>query len=266
MSGIWSVEKYAKVYLNNQSFSLLFAQARKFLTFSDQHPVHQLAQLQKTIVACTQCPRLVSWRDRTAKEKVARFKEWKYWGKPVPGFGDPKARLLIVGLAPGAHGANRTGRMFTGDRSGDWLYGALWKAGFAQQPTSVAVDDGQELTDCYITAAVRCVPPDNKPTREEASRCRSFLVEEIELLKSVKVILALGGMAWQTVYALMGGFGIETVSPKVPFAHGATAQLGDRYVLIGSYHPSQQNTFTGRLTEKMLNDVFNKVKRTLRKQ
>jgi uracil-DNA glycosylase family 4 len=220
-----------------------------------------LRTLNETVIACRKCPRLVAWREQAAREKRAAFRDQEYWGKPVPGFGDPKARLLVVGLAPAAHGGNRTGRIFTGDRSGDWLYAALHRAGFANQPTSVRRGDGMKLTDCYVTACVRCAPPGNKPTTGERDRCLPYLVEELRLLKNVRVLLCLGAFAWDGVWRTLRSLdGARQARPK--FGHGAVAQVGD-YALVGSYHPSQQNTFTGRLTEAMLDDVFRRVENCL---
>ena len=217
-----------------------------------------LKTLNAEITSCTQCPRLVEWRERTAREKRAAFREETYWGKPVPGFGDPKARLLIVGLAPAAHGANRTGRMFTGDRSGDWLYAALHRAGFANQPDSAHRKDGLKLTDCYITACVRCAPPDNKPTVQERDACLQYLVREWPMFKRKQVVVCLGGFAWDGVLRTVRSLG-QTLTPKPKFGHAAEVVLGD-VVLLGCYHPSQQNTFTGRLTEGMLDAVFQRAK------
>lgn len=216
----------------------------------------ELNHLHNEITACRACPRLVEWREKVALEKVARFRTWDYWGKPVPSFGPGDARLLVVGLAPAAHGANRTGRVFTGDKSGDWLYRALHKAGFANQPTSVAADDGLELTDCRVSAVVRCAPPDNKPERDETERCRPFFDRELSLLKDVRVIVALGHFAWDNVLAALHRLGTEIPAPKPKFGHCATVRIGDRLTLIGSYHPSQQNTSTKKLTEPMLDAVF----------
>jgi uracil-DNA glycosylase family 4 len=220
----------------------------------------ELGVLQQRVIACERCPRLVAWRRQVAREKRAAFRDEEYWGKPVPGFGDPAARLLIVGLAPAAHGGNRTGRIFTGDRSGDWLYAALFRAGFANQPTSTHREDGLKLKDCYITACVHCAPPDNKPTIEERNACLHYLVDELRLLARVKVIVCLGGFAWSGVLRTLKPTRLEgPASPKrlsdSKFGQGATTHLGD-YTLLGCYHPSQQNTFTGRLTEKMLDEIF----------
>jgi uracil-DNA glycosylase family 4 len=216
--------------------------------------MRSLALVQHEIIACARCPRLVAWRTQVAREKRAAFRDADYWGKPVPSFGDPEARLLIVGLAPAAHGGNRTGRVFTGDRSGDWLFAALHRAGFANQPTSRALDDGLELQDAYIAACVRCAPPDNKPTPEERDRCLPYLVRELRLLREVRVLLCLGGFAWAGALAVLEQLGQRT-SPRPKFGHGTVAAVG-AYALVGSYHPSQQNTFTGRLTEAMLDDVL----------
>jgi uracil-DNA glycosylase family 4 len=191
-----------------------------------------------------------------ALEKVKRYRDWDYWGKPVPSFGDLEARLLIIGLAPAAHGGNRTGRIFTGDRSGDWLYGALYQAGFANQPTSVHKDDGLTLRDCYITAAVHCAPPDNKPLPEEFAACRPYLLQELTLLKQVRVVVALGQIAFTTYLTARRALSLSVPSPVPRFGHGATFTLPDGVTLIGSYHPSQQNTFTGRLTREMFQSVF----------
>jgi uracil-DNA glycosylase family 4 len=213
-----------------------------------------LAELQQQIVDCRHCPRLVAWREQVAREKRAAYRDDDYWGRPVPGFGDPKARVVVVGLAPAAHGGNRTGRVFTGDRSGDWLYGALFRAGLANQPTSTHRDDGLQLIDCYVTACVRCAPPANKPTPTERDACLPFLVEELSLLPRAQVLLCLGAFAWNGVLQALRAS--ETMPRRRPrFGHGARAQVG-RYLLMGSYHPSQQNTFTGRLTECMLDEVI----------
>jgi uracil-DNA glycosylase family 4 len=215
--------------------------------------------LQKKITSCTLCFRLVHWREKVAQEKVARFNAWDYWGKPVPSFGDPNARLLIIGLAPAAHGGNRTGRMFTGDRSGDWLYRALHKFGFANQPTSVSRHDRLRLKDCYITASLRCAPPRNKPLPKELKNCRPYLLRELELLQNVRVIVALGKLAFDTVFSAFKELKMTTLPKKPKFAHGVLVKLNDNLTLIGSYHPSQQNTFTGKLTERMFDGIFRKV-------
>ena len=213
-----------------------------------------LAQLTAEIVACRACPRLVAWRERVAREKVARFRDEVYWGRPLPGFGDPEARILLLGLAPAAHGGNRTGRVFTGDASGDFLWPALHEAGLADRPVSRRADDGLTLTDTYIAAAVRCAPPANKPTIEERDTCAPFLARELALLNEVRVIVALGAFGWEAGLRALAVAGHET-RPKPRFGHGAEAAIG-QYVLLGSYHPSQQNTFTGRLTPPMFGDVI----------
>lgn len=222
-----------------------------------------LTNLQKQIITCTQCPRLVVWREQMAREKVKRFAEDKYWGKPIPSFGDPQARLLIVGLAPAAHGGNRTGRMFTGDRSGDWLFRALHKAGFANQPTSMHRNDGLKLSDCYITATLRCAPPQNKPSPEEIANCRPYLLREIALLKNVRVILGLGKIGFDNALAALGEIFDLPLSPKPKFAHGAEYSLNSRLTVLASFHPSQQNTFTGKLTEAMFDRIFRRVRQLL---
>ena len=209
-----------------------------------------LAALHDEIVACRACPRLVEWREEVAREKRAAYRDWEYWGRPVPGFGDPEARLVIVGLAPAAHGANRTGRVFTGDRSGDWLFGAMHRAGFANQPTAEHRDDGLALLDAYVLAAVRCPPPQNRPTTEERDHCRPFLERELALLPKQRVLLALGGWALGVLAS------VEWLRPRPKFGHGAEFELPDGRVVLCSYHPSQQNTFTGRLTEPMFDSVF----------
>lgn len=216
---------------------------------------------QRAITRCRRCPRLVAWREDVARTRKAAYRDQAYWGKPVPGFGDPCARLLLVGLAPGAHGANRTGRMFTGDRSGDWLYRALHRAGFASQAASVGRDDGLTLRDAFISAVVRCAPPDNKPAPEERDACIGYLARDFELLSHVRVVVCLGKFAWDGVLRVLREAGHEPQG-KVVFAHGAERIAGD-YTLIGSYHPSQQNTFTGRLTEPMLDAIFTRAKELL---
>lgn len=196
------------------------------------------------------CPRLVEWRERVAREKRRAFEDETYWGRPVPGFGDPGARILVVGLAPGAHGANRTGRPFTGDRSGEWLYRALCRAGLSNKAESVGMEDGLRLRHAWITNLVRCVPPGNRPTAEELAHCRPYLLEELRLLTRLRVVLALGTVAWNESWRLLEGS-----SPRPKFGHLAQARVG-KLALLGSYHPSQQNTFTGRLTEPMFDSVF----------
>jgi uracil-DNA glycosylase family 4 len=215
----------------------------------------RLARLQGEIVECRACPRLVAWREQVAHEKRAAFSDQDYWGRPVPGFGDPQARLLVLGLAPAAHGANRTGRMFTGDRSGDWLYRALHRAGFASQPDSTNSGDGLVLSDAWVTAPVRCAPPANKPTAQERDRCAPWLLEEYRLLERIRVVVCLGSFAWAAMHRLLDAVGTDLPQPRVRFSHGAESHTGGP-VLIGSYHPSQQNTFTGRLTEPMFDAVF----------
>lgn len=219
--------------------------------------------LRQEIVRCTLCPRLVRWRESVAQRKVARFTEWAYWGKPVPGFGDRNARLLVIGLAPAAHGGNRTGRMFTGDRSGDWLYRALHKVGFANQSSSVSRDDGLRLSDCYITASVRCAPPQNKPLPGEIDNCRPYLLREIKLLKNVRVVVALGKLAYDVAFRAWKESEIPDLKSKPMFRHGVMVQLSDDVTLIGSYHPSQQNTFTGKLTENMFDRIFGQARSIL---
>jgi uracil-DNA glycosylase family 4 len=219
-------------------------------------------QLNEQIISCQRCPRLVEHCEKVAREKRRAYADWDYWGQPVPNFGDPRARLLIVGLAPGAHGANRTGRMFTGDRSGDWLFRALHKAGFANQPHSTTAGDGLKLVDCAITAACHCAPPDNKPTTDEVYRCHPFLQQTIDQLPA-RVFLALGQLGWKAMLAEAKRRGWWTgKQPK--FGHGAKVKLAEDRWLLGSYHPSQQNTFTGRLTEAMLDSVFRDARRLIR--
>ena len=212
------------------------------------------------IIACCRCPRLVAWREEAAANPPARFRGEEYWGRPVPGFGDPQARLLLVGLAPAAHGGNRTGRVFTGDRSGDWLFRALHKAGFANQPTSVHKGDGLKLTRAYVTAACRCAPPDNKPLPEELANCRPFLLREIELLKNLRAILGLGKIGFDTAFDALRSLGKTSLKSRPKFAHGAEVQVSENLTLLGTFHPSQQNTFTGKLTEPMLDAIFSRAR------
>jgi uracil-DNA glycosylase family 4 len=215
----------------------------------------QLAALSSEIVACRKCPRLVAWRELVAREKVARYRDETYWGRPVPGFGDPDARILIVGLAPAAHGGNRTGRVFTGDASGDFLFAAMHAVGLANQATGRRPDDGLALVDAYIAAAVRCAPPANKPTPEERATCQPYLVRELAILNRVRVLVALGAIAWESAFRTIAALTGDDARPRPRFGHGATARAGG-YEVLGSYHPSQQNTFTGRLTPSMLEDVL----------
>jgi uracil-DNA glycosylase len=218
-----------------------------------------LRMLNEQVVNCGRCPRLVAWREEVARVKRSAFRAEDYWGKPITGFGDPKARVLIVGLAPAAHGGNRTGRVFTGDRSGDFLYAALHRAGFANQPTSVHKRDGLRLTDCYITACVRCAPPENKPLPEERDACLEYLQAELPLLTEARVIVCLGSFAWDGALRVLAELG-HIAKPRPVFGHAAEATVGP-YCLLGCYHPSQQNTFTGRLTPKMLDAVLKRARR-----
>jgi uracil-DNA glycosylase family 4 len=211
--------------------------------------------LTADLTRCRRCARLVRCRERAAREPPKRFRAASYWAKPVPGFGDPAARLLVVGLAPAAHGANRTGRVFTGDRSGDWLYGALHRGGWANQAASIDRGDGLELRDAYVSCVVRCAPPGNKPTPTERDRCLPFLIDELRLLARVRAIVALGGFAWDGVLRALAASGHDVPTPRPKFGHGAHVAIGP-YAVFGSYHVSQQNTFTGRLTEPMLDAVF----------
>lgn len=215
-----------------------------------------LTELADEIVVCRLCPRLVAWRERVATEKVARFVGDTYWGRPLPGFGDPNARVFVLGLAPAAHGGNRTGRIFTGDRSGDFLCAALYATGFANQPTSVRADDGLTLSGAYLAAAVRCAPPMNRPTIVERDNCSPYLVRELAALTAVRVIVALGAFGWDAAVRTISSSDVTLRSrPRPKFSHGAEAAIG-RYRLIGSFHPSQRNTFTGRLRAPMLEAVL----------
>ena len=215
-----------------------------------------LAALEREIVECRRCPRLVAWREQVARERRAAFAGETYWGRPVPGFGDPNARVLLLGLAPAAHGGNRTGRVFTGDRSGDFLFAALHRAGFASQPVSVRAGDGLALSDMWIAAAVRCAPPANRPTPQERDNCLPWTVAELRLLRRIRLILCLGAFAWDAALRLRAAAGLGPDRPKPRFGHGAVYDPGDGLALVGSYHPSQQNTFTGRLTPAMLDEVL----------
>lgn len=207
------------------------------------------------MIACRRCPRLVAWREEAAAHPRPAFRGEEYWALPAPGFGDPSARILLLGLAPAAHGANRTGRIFTGDRSGDFLWAALHRAGLASQPTARSLDDGLLLRDCYVTAAVRCAPPGNRPTPAERDACAPFLQTELDLLRELRVIVCLGGFAWAVALRALAARGCKLPRPRPRFGHDARAQIGD-LTLLGCYHPSQQNTFTGRLTEAMMNEVL----------
>jgi uracil-DNA glycosylase family 4 len=218
---------------------------------------------QGEIVDCRRCPRLVEYREAVARNKVRRFLDWEYWGRPVPSFGPVSARLLVIGLAPAAHGGNRTGRIFTGDRSGDWLYRALHHCGFSNQPTSVSRNDGLRLIDCYITAAIHCAPPDNKPLPSEFVNCRPYLLDELQRLKQVRVVVPLGLIAFKTYFGARKQAGWQNPVPLPPFGHGLSVKLSDGVTVISSYHPSQQNTQTGKLTEKMLDDVFRQARDVL---
>ena len=222
----------------------------------------RLEGLQASLIECRRCPRLVAWRERVAREKRAAFRDQVYWGRPVPAFGDPRARILVVGLAPAAHGANRTGRMFTGDRSGEWLYRALHRHGFATQPTSTDRNDGLRLRDVLITASVRCAPPENKPTPVERATCRAWLRAEMAMLDRVRLIVALGSIAFDQVWKVSSESGCAPTR-RVPFGHLVEAVLGDGRTLICSYHPSQQNTFTGKLTEPMFDRVWERARELL---
>jgi uracil-DNA glycosylase family 4 len=218
--------------------------------------------IQEEIIQCRKCPRLVNHRELIARKKRRQYMDWTYWGRPVPSFGDPEARLLLIGLAPAAHGGNRTGRIFTGDRSGDWLFRVLHETGFANQPISTHRGDGLALKDCYITAIVHCAPPDNKPARDEIINCRAYLIEEITMLRQVRVVMALGRIAFDHYLDACQALGWPRPSPRPRFGHGKVYQLFG-ITLIASYHPSQQNTLTGRLTRQMLKSVFIKARELL---
>ncbi len=222
-----------------------------------------IKQLNESIIRCKRCPRLVRWREAAAKNPPRRYLGQSYWAKPLPGFGDPKARVLIVGLAPAAHGGNRTGRMFTGDRSGDWLYGALHAAGFANQANSDHRDDGLKLRECYITAAVHCAPPGNRPAIGEFQRCRPYLVQELRHFRQVKVVIALGKIAFDSFIKAYEEAGGTITKPRPKFGHGVAVDLPNGQRLICSYHPSQQNTFTGKLTRPMFQSIFDRARAIL---
>lgn len=229
--------------------------------YSNRDPEAELKRLQRRIPSCQKCLRLVSYLDEVSNRKPKRYRQWNYWSKPLPSFGDPQASLLIIGLAPAANGGNRTGRMFTGDRSGEWLFRALYEFGFANQSHSVRRDDDFALNDCYITATIRCAPPDNKPLPEEVEKCRPYLLKELELLKNVKVVIPLGQIAFnQTLKALrLKGWDI----PSLAFGHGKVYPLPNGQTMITTYHPSQQNTQTGKLTKPMFHKIFRMARRSL---
>lgn len=231
----------------------------------DNGRMGSLAQLNQEIIACTRCPRLIEHCQKIAREKKRAWREWEYWGKPVPGFGDPNGRVLILGLAPGAHGSNRTGRPFTGDGSGNFLYRVLHKARFASQPTATSASDGLKLRDAYITAVARCAPPGNKPTTEELRNCSRFLDRELELLKNVKVVVLLGKIAFDGYLAYLRRAGVLNGRNGFKFGHGTRYGLPDGKTLLGSYHPSLQNTNTGKLSEAMLLKVFKEAARLARR-
>jgi uracil-DNA glycosylase len=219
-----------------------------------------LDELTAEIVACRACPRLVAWREEVARTKRAAFRDETYWGRPVPGFGDPHASILLLGLAPAAHGGNRTGRVFTGDRSGDWLFGALHRAGLANRGESVRAGDGLRLRGAYVAAAVRCAPPGNAPTTEERDRCLPYLERELDVLAQLRVAVVLGAYAYTALWRVLGGAGVTLPRPRPRFAHGLEVPTS-RLTIVGCYHPSQQNTFTGRLTEPMLDAVIDRARR-----
>jgi uracil-DNA glycosylase family 4 len=226
--------------------------------------VPSLERLDARVSVCRACPRLVEWREQVATTKRAAFAEERYWGRPVTGWGPPRARIAVVGLAPAAHGGNRTGRIFTGDRSGDWLFAALHRAGMARQPTSVRAGDGQRLIDVRMVAAVRCAPPANKPTPEERNTCRPWLERELLFLRpTLRVVIALGGFAWTALWPALAAAGFDVAPNRTPFGHLVEVVTDDGLVVLGSYHPSQQNTFTGKLTEPMLDAVFKRAQEVL---
>ena len=214
----------------------------------------ELADLEHRITECFKCPRLVAWREQVAREKRAAFADQDYWGRPIPGFGDPAATLYVLGLAPAAHGGNRTGRVFTGDRSGDWLFASMYRTGFANQPESVSLDDGLELKDAFVAAAVRCAPPANKPLPEERDNCLPYAREELDLMPGVRVIVCLGAFAWDAACRLYA------IRPRPRFGHAAEFPVEEGPVLLGCFHPSQQNTFTGKLTPPMIDAIFNRAR------
>ncbi len=232
---------------------------------NDEWTVETLETLNREIVACGKCPRLVEYRERIARDKRRMYRGEDYWGRPVPGWGDPNARVYLVGLAPAAHGGNRTGRVFTGDSSGDFLFAALYRAGFANQPTSISREDGLELTDVYIGAAVRCAPPDNKPLPVEFANCRPYLQREFELLPKVRVLIGLGQIGFNAALDVLQAHGVQLPHPRPKFGHSVCYHLGP-YTVIGTYHPSRQNTNTGRLTRAMFDAVFKRAKKELEKK
>lgn len=236
---------------------------KELLVLLHSKSMSTLSQLNDDIVACSQCSRLVTYRQTIAQTKRRQYRDWIYWGKPIPGFGDPHAQLYILGLAPAAHGGNRTGRVFTGDRSGDWLYEALHRFGFANQATSTHAGDGLTLTNCYIGATVRCAPPANKPTPDEFTACRPFILRELQLLHSVRVVVVLGKIAFDHYLKAARELGHQIPSPLPKFGHGVISNLPSGGTLIGSYHPSQQNTFTGKLTRPMFHRIFSEASRRL---
>jgi uracil-DNA glycosylase family 4 len=218
-----------------------------------------IAEVEARVVDCFRCPRLVAWREEVARVKRAAYRDEEYWGRPTPAFGDPRARVYVLGLAPAAHGGNRTGRIFTGDRSGDWLFASLHRTGFANQPTSVSRDDGLALRDCFIAAAVRCAPPANRPTPEERDACLPYAVDELSLMAPVRVVVCLGAFAWDAALRIRSALGEPAPRPRPRFGHGAEL-AGERFAMLGSFHVSQQNTFTGKLTEPMLDAVFTRAR------
>lgn len=228
-------------------------------------PASGLQALCGEVIGCRHCPRLVVYRERVARARRRAFRDWEYWGRPLPGFGDPAARLMVIGLAPAAHGGNRTGRMFTGDRSGDWLFETLHRFGFANQPTSTHRDDGLRLTDAYINAAVRCAPPGNKPTKDELANCQTYLQRELRLLRALHVIVPLGRFAFDAYLSVRRVLGQPVPQPRPQFAHARVYELPDIF-LIGSYHPSQRNTQTGMLTHDMFDRVFSTARQLLAHQ
>jgi uracil-DNA glycosylase family 4 len=225
-----------------------------------------LSAIQREVIGCYRCRRLVRWREHIAVTKTRRFLDWDYWGKPNPSFGDPNAQLLLIGLAPAAHGGNRTGRMFTGDRSGDWLYRALHKFGFANQASSTSRDDGLRLHNCYITATCRCAPPQNKLLPSEILKCRPFLLDEFRLLKRIKVVVGLGKVGFDSAVRCFVELGWTSFKQLPKFGHGVEYQLNEKVILLGSFHPSQQNTFTGRLTEPMFDKIFRRALTIIREK